>query len=123
MLTIYPGNTFALMNGLLLYIESPEQIGDDMYPLKVGEFLAPLPDGLRHGCSSGADTNVITHDGGVDLALPLKVEWMPPAGAPRLLRIRAIVLRAGSEFDWDNAPYEMFSIALPLDPVFTDSFE
>jgi hypothetical protein len=122
-MTIFPSVSFTRLNGLLLYVESPEQIGGDSYPIKVGSFAAPLPPGLRFGCGSVSDADVVTHDGGVDQVLPLKFEWMPPADGPRLLRVRAIVLRAGSEYEWDNAPYEMFSIELPLDPVFTDSFE
>ncbi len=122
-LTIYPSDSFTLINGLLLYVESPDQIGEDSYPIKVGEFVAPVAAGLRHGCSSSSAVNVVTHDGGVDVALPLKVEWMPPDDGPRQLQIRAIVLRAGSEYEWDNAPYAMFNIDLPLDPIFTNSFE
>ena len=40
------------------------------------------------------------------------------------LRIRAMLLRAGGEFDWNDAPFEIVSLALPSnDPVFSDSFE
>lgn len=122
-LTIYPSDSFTRLNGLLLYVESPEQIGVDSYPIKVGHFNPALPVGLRFGCSSVSDDNVVTHQGGVDQVLPLTFDWTPPDDAPRMLRVKAIVLRAGNEFEWDNAPYEMFSIELPLDPVFSDSFE
>ena len=122
-ISIYPSDTFTRLNGLLLYVEAPTEIGPDLYPVKIGGFANRLPEGLKFGCGSGSDANVITHNGGVDHLLPLQFDWQAPAMAQGTLRLRAIVLRAGNEFDWDNAPYEMFSIELPLDPVFTDSFE
>lgn len=120
---VFPSMTFSRLNGLLLYVEAPDQIGGDGYPLKIGTFVPSLPAGLRFGCGASATNEVITHDGGVDVMLPIQLTWTPPLGASGTLRLRAIVLRAGTLYDWNEAPYEMFSIELPLDPVFTDSFE
>ncbi len=121
--TVYPSVTFSRLNGLLLYIEAPDQIGGDSYPVKIGSFAPTLPVGLKFGCGAGTTSGVVTHDGGVDVMLPIQLTWTPPLDASGRLRLRAIVLRAGNLYDWQDAPYEMFSIELPLDPVFTDSFE
>ncbi|HWT14346.1 MAG TPA: reeler domain-containing protein [Patescibacteria group bacterium] len=123
-ISVHPGNTFALLNGLLLYVERPDQIGGDGYPVKVGSFATPLPAGVQAACAFAPTAQVVTHDGGADLALPASFIWTAPPDVHAPLRIRAMLLRAGGEFDWNDAPFEIVSLALPSnDPVFSDSFE
>ncbi len=121
--SIYPSTMFGRLNGLLLYVEAPDQIGGDSYPVKIGTFAPTLPAGLKFGCGASATSGVVTHNGGGDVMLPIQLTWTPPLDASGTLRLRAIVLRVTNPNDWQNAPYEMFNIELPLDPVFTDSFE
>lgn len=123
-ISVFPGNTFATLNGLLLYVERPDQLGGDMYPIKVGAFSASLPAGTQQGCAFQAIPEAVTHSGGIDMPLPISFTWTAPADTDVPLRVRAMLLRAGSEFDWNNAPFEVFSIDLPRSPIlFNDSFE
>ncbi|MBK6726622.1 MAG: hypothetical protein IPG63_05075 [Xanthomonadales bacterium] len=122
-ISVLPGNTFSLLNGILLYVERPDQLGGDGYPLKVGDFSVP-PAGVQLACAFNPTTQALTHDGGGNLALPIGFTWTAPVGLDVPLRVRAMLVRAGSEYNWDNAPFEVFSIDLPRSPLlFTDSFE
>ena len=123
-ISVFPGNTFATLNGLLLYVERPDQLGGDMYPVKVGAFSASLPANTQLGCAFQSIPEAVTHSGGLDMPLPISFTWTAPADTDAPLRVRAMLLRAGAEFDWNNAPFEIFSIELPRSPIlFNDSFE
>jgi hypothetical protein len=118
---------WSAFNGVLLYIEDPDTDDGTGHPKKVGSFVGPTaPSGYRFktDCDPSGDNLVLTHDGGMDQTTPVEFAWKAPSSNLGTLRLRGIVLRAGGEFPFDNAPYQIYSIDLPYgDGLFNDGFE
>ena len=45
-ISLLPGVSLSSFNGLLLYVEDPDDLDGDMRPRKAGHFVGPLPDAL-----------------------------------------------------------------------------
>ena len=122
-ISLLPGVSLSSFNGLLLYVEDPDDLDGDMRPRKAGHFVGPLPDALvfKIDCLGAGGDQVITHGNATTRSMPRTFVWDAPASDHGPLRLRAIVLKAVGNYM--DAPYELFNIDLPVDPVFTDSFE
>jgi hypothetical protein len=123
---VYANGFWDNFNGVLLYVEDPDVDDGEGHPQKVGEFVGPPPPGYRFkdDCDESLADLVLTHDGGDDKPTPAEFAWTAPSQNLGTLRIRAIVLRAGKEFDFGHAPYKIFSIDLPYcDCLFIDGFD
>lgn len=122
-ISLLPGSSYTVFTGLLLYVEDQDDLDEEMRPRKAGDFIAPLASGLQFktGCIDAGDQQVITHANANDRSMPRSFLWDAPTTAQGTLHLRAIVLKKTTDFS--NAVYELFTIELPLDPVFADEFE